>query len=146
MTQPLHRFVGTGETLESLSAHAARLSQLQRHVSDALPPYLAGLCHVANLKDNVLILHAGNGAVAAKLRQAAPRLLNALAAQGILLADIKVATRPPQSAPAARAPLDRSVSHHTQDELHALAEKLPEGDPLRDALERFVRNTRTRDD
>ncbi len=146
MTQPLHRFVDAGATLESLSAHAARLSQLQRHVSDALPPYLAGLCHVANLKENVLILHAGNGAVAAKLRQAAPRLLNALAAQGVVLADIKVATRPAETAPAAPEPLNRTVSHHTQDELHELAEHLPEGDPLREALERFVRSTRTRED
>ena len=146
MTQPLHRFVGTGASLESLAAHATRLTQLQRHVSEALPPYLAGLCHVANLKDNVLILHAGNGAAAAKLRQAAPRLLNALAAQGIILAAIKVATRPPAAAPATHAPLNRSLSHHTQDGLHELAERLPDGDPLRDALERFVHSTRTRAD
>lgn len=143
MTQPLHRFVGNGAALDNLRVHAARLSQLQAHVSQALPPYLAGLCHVANLKDDVLILHAGNGAIAAKLRQAAPRLLNALAGQGVMLSAIKVATRPPETRPAPREPTIRAVSTSTQHELHALATHLPEDDPLRQALERFVQNSRT---
>jgi len=143
MTQPLHRFVGNGAALDNLRVHAARLSQLQAHVSQALPPYLAGLCHVANLKDDVLILHAGNGAIAAKLRQAAPRLLNALVGQGVMLSAIKVATRPPETRPAPREPTRRAVSTGTQHELHALAAHLPEDDPLRQALERFIQNSRT---
>jgi len=143
MTQPLHRFVGTGATLDNLRVHAARLGRLQAQVNDALPPYLASLCHVANLKDGVLILHAGNGAIAAKLRQAAPRLLNALVGQGVVLSGVKVATRPPAAKAPVREPTIRSVSADTQHGLEALAGHLPEDDPLRKALERFVRNSRT---
>lgn len=146
MTQPIDRFVVQADTLDRLKAHATRLGRLQRHVADALPPYLAGLCHVANLKDDVLIIHANNGAIAAKLRQAAPRLLNALAAQGVVLSSIKVATRLPDSLPPTREPVIRHVSHDTCDTLNALAEHLPEDDPLRKALERFVQHSRTRGD
>jgi len=146
MTQPLNRFVSNADTLDRLKAHAAKLSRLQAHVAEALPPYLAGLCHVANLKDGVLVIHAHNGAIAAKLRQASPRLLSALAAQGVLLSSIKVATRPPTSVPPQREPTLRDVSHSTCDSLHTLAEELPEDDPLRKALERFVQHSRTRDD
>lgn len=146
MTQPLNRFVGNADTLDRLKAHASKLASLQRHVADALPPYLAGLCHVANIKDDVLIIHANNGAIAAKLRQAAPRLVNALAAQGVILSSIKVATRPPSSAPPAREPVIRDVSHGTCESLNDLATHLPEDDPLRKALERFVQHSRTRTD
>ncbi len=146
MTQPLNRFVGRADTLDRLKAHASRLTRLQTHVAEALPPYLAGLCHVANLKDDVLVIHANNGAIAAKLRQAAPRLLNALVAQGVVLSSIKVATRPPASVPPARPPTIREVSHDTCETLHDLAAHLPEDDPLRKALERFVQHSRTRED
>jgi len=146
MTQPLIRFVGSADTLDRLKAHASRLTRLQAHVTDALPPYLAGLCHVANIKDDVLVIHAHNGAIAAKLRQAAPRLINALAAHGVIVSAIKVATRPPQGAPSGREPVIRDVSHDTCNGLNALAEHLPEGDPLRKALEHFVQFSRTRED
>jgi hypothetical protein len=146
MTQPLYRYVGSGATLESLRAHAARLAQLQGLVDQALPPYLAGMCHVANLKGDELILHAGSGAVAAKLRQSTPRLLNALAGHGVLLSAIKVATRPPPAVAPRREPTLRSVSTGTQDHLQALAQDLPEDAPLRQALERFMRHCRTRED
>lgn len=144
MTQPLNRFVGSADTLERLKAHAGRLTRLQRHVSAALPPYLAGLCHVANLKGDVLVIHANNGGVAAKLRQAAPRLINALAAQGEMIAQLKVATRPPPAPPMQREPTVRAVSQDTQAGLHTLADQLPEDDPLRQALERFMTHSRTR--
>ncbi|QID17039.1 DUF721 domain-containing protein [Nitrogeniibacter mangrovi] len=146
MAQPLDRYVGTGDTLQRLQAHAARLLRLQAHVDAALPPYLAGLCRVANLKEDVLVLHAGNGAVAAKLRQAAPRLINALAAHGIILSAVKVATRPPETRPTRPEPAVRSVSHDTCDGLQDLATHLPEDDPLRQALERFVQHSRTREE
>jgi len=146
MAQPLNRFVGSADTLDQLKAHATRLARLQTHVEEALPPYLAGLCHVANIKDDVLVIHASNGAIAAKLRQAAPRLINALAGHGVILSSVKVATRPPERVAQAREPVIRDVSPDTCDGLNALAAHLPEDDPLRKALERFVQHSRTREE
>ncbi|MCB1959051.1 MAG: DUF721 domain-containing protein [Rhodocyclaceae bacterium] len=143
MTQPLHRFAGTGSALESLHAHAERLGALQRLVETALPDHLAGLCHVANLKGDTLLIHADSGAVAAKLRQCAPQLLNALAGQGVVLAAIRIATRPAQRIrPEARPVTVRAISQRTRAGMDTLAATLPSDDPLRAALERFVRHSR----
>ena len=142
MSQPLRRFVDAGSTLENLRVHAQRLIELQRHVEAALPATLAAVCHVANLKGDTLLIHADNGAVAAKLRQATPRLVEALAAQGVQLAGIKIATRPAHAAPPERPPTRRTVSGQTQHDMQALASQLPSDDPLRSALERFVSRSR----
>lgn len=142
MSQPLRRFVGTGSTLENLRDHAQRLMELQRHVDAALPATLAAACHVANLKDDTLLIHADNGAVAAKLRQATPRLVEALAQQGVRLAGIKIATRPAHAAPPEPPPTRRTVSGQARQDMQTLADQLPADDPLRKALERFVTRSR----
>ncbi len=142
MSKPLRRFVDAGSTLENLRMHAQRLIELQRHVEAALPAPLAAVCHVANLKGDTLLIHADNGAVAAKLRQATPSLVEALAAQGVQLAAIKIATRPAHTAPPERPPTHRAVSGRTQHDMQTLADQLPQDDPLRQALERFMRQSR----
>ncbi|MBT0962484.1 DciA family protein [Denitromonas iodatirespirans] len=143
MTQRLDRFAGDGTALDRLRAHAARLMQLQQIVLAELPPYLADSCHVANLKDDVLLIHAATGAVAAKLRQATPRLVNTLAMQGVRISSIKIATRPVRPTPPPKPPTQRIVSTQAQDALRSLADHLPDDDPLRKALERFVRRSRS---
>jgi len=142
MTQRLDRFAGEGSALDRLRAHVSRLGRLQQIVLTELPPYLADSCHVANLKEDVLLIHAATGAVAAKLRQATPRLLNTLAMQGVMVRSIKIATRPVNPAPPPKPPEQRTVSGQTQDALRSLASGLPADDPLRAALERFVRRSR----
>ena len=142
MSQPLRRFVDAGSTLENLRVHAQRLVELQHHVDAALPAALAATCHVANIKDGTLLIHADNGAVAAKLRHATPRLLEALCAQGVPLVSVKIATRPVRAAPPERPPPHRTVSSHTQQDMQTLASRLPPDDPLRRALEHFVNRSR----
>lgn len=142
MSQPLRRFVDAGSNLESLRDHAQRLIELQHHVNAALPATLAAACHVANLKGDTLLIHADNGAVAAKLRQATPRLVEALAQHGVRLASIKIATRPAHAAPPQRPPTRRTVSGYAQQGMQTLADQLPADDPLRKALERFVTRSR----
>lgn len=142
MSQPLRRFVDAGSTLDNLREHAQRLIGLQQHVDAALPAALAAACHVANMRDGTLLIHADNGAVAAKLRQATPRLAEALGAQGVPLAGIKIAIRPIHAAPPERPPTRRAVSSHAQQDMQSLANRLPPDDPLRMALERFVTRSR----
>ena len=142
MTLRIERFAGAGSALDRLRMHASHLGRLHEVVCAELPPYLAGACHVANLKDDVLVIHAATGAVAAKLRQATPRLLNALALAGERVASIKIATRPVRAAEPPRPVTQRTVTADGQDAMRALAGSLPDDDPLRRALERFVRRSR----
>ena len=139
-TSSINKYLGSGDTLARLQAHAGRLLRLQVRLEALLPDYLAGACRVANLKDDELIIHADGAGVVVKLRQAVPSLLADFARAGIPLRDIKVkvamqAFRPP--------PVEvphRSVSDATRSGLGDLASQLPADSPLAKALQRFVRS------
>jgi hypothetical protein len=122
-----------------LSAQARRLMKLQHVLEQALPPALVPLGRVANLKPGLLVIHAQNGAVAAKIRQLLPRLAESFRNEGVDLNEIRVKVQP----------LDHvftAVARGTQSELGekpkqgltSLAEKLPESSPLKAALTRLI--------
>lgn len=141
MTQPLDRYVQSADPLSRLREHAERLTRLQAILARELPPHLAEVCGVANLKGDELVIHARGGAVAARLKQMAPSLVEAFAAQGVLLASIKVRVEVRNPAPPPPAAPQRAVSPATQDGLAELASTLPEASPLAQALRRFVGHT-----
>jgi hypothetical protein len=122
-----------------LSSHASRLARLQSVLHAAMPSNLARGARVANLKNGRLIIHADNGAVAAKLRQLAPRLadLARVEAAEVTGIDIRVQGRPgnpPRVAPKTLMPLGSRAKRG----LTLLEKSLPEGSKLRAALARLV--------
>ena len=89
-TSPIDNFLGRGDALSRLQAHAGRLLRLQRQLSELLPDYMASACKVANLKEDELVILVDSQGLAVKLRQAVPSLLVDFARIGVLLRDIKV--------------------------------------------------------
>lgn len=77
---PAHRLSAllANGTLAPLCDASRRTRELQRIFFDAAPRPLAQVTRVRLLKDGTLYLSADNAAVAAKLRQLAPRLLIAI--------------------------------------------------------------------
>ena len=142
MASPLERFIGQADTLQQLQAHATRLTRLEALLQRCLPGHLAATCHVANLRETSLVIHAESGAAAAKLRQALPSLLRRLRDEGAQVEDIKVRVKPVEYRPAAPPPTLRQVSAQSRDELDALAASLPPDSPVADALRRLVRHSR----
>jgi len=138
MTQLLDRYFQAADPLSRLREHAARLTRLQAILARELPPHLADVCGVANLKGEELVIHARGGAAAARLKQMVPSLLAAYARQGVLLVDIRVRVEvrnpTPQRPPAPR----RAVSVEARNGLAELATTLPASSPLAEALRRFV--------
>ncbi len=131
------------EAMASLAAHATRLLSLQRLVDAAVPDRLARACRVANYKLGVLIIHADNGAVATKLRQLAPSLGDELRSRAVELNEIRVKVQPRETAPMPSAGISLSaISDQAKRGLTALATELPEGSPLKSALERLVGRAR----
>jgi hypothetical protein len=61
--------------LKTLSREARRLAEIEQRLFEALPGALAEAARAKSLRAGTLILSADNAAVAAKLRQLAPRLL-----------------------------------------------------------------------
>ena len=126
--------------LARLTGHAARLLRLRRLFESAVPRPLARGARVANLKLGKLIIHADSGAVAAKLRQIIPTLVDVFHNEAAEVTGIDVKVQPshdgrPRSTKETNVPL----GNHAKQGLTSLAERLPEDSPLRNALQHLVK-------
>lgn len=128
-----------------LSAQAGRLLKLQRLYERAIPAALARHGRVANVKSGNIIIHAQNGAVAAKIRQLAPRLAEVFRQEGVDLNEILVRVQPSTLVSAERnTQIRSSIGEEAKQGLTTLAQKLPQDSPLRKALDRFVERAELR--
>lgn len=140
--QKIGELIARSGDFQALARHARRLSDLQQLLLEAAPFPLASACRVLNLKAGTLVVLADNPAVAAKLRQIAPRVLKHLQNQQPEITGIRVGvqvkthkikaeddvTRPPLPPEAIR-------------DLGGLARDLPPS-PLKAALARMLARRR----
>jgi len=128
----------TGE-LRALSRQARRLAELQQVLLEAVPPPLTKATRVRNFRAGTLFVLAANAAVAAKLRQLAPRLLLHVQKREIQVTGIHVEVQvaAPQAASGDTVPA-RDLSLTAISTIEKLAETLKES-PLKTALTRLVR-------
>ncbi len=139
----LDAYLNSAGGLARLSAHAGRLVKLQRVYESIAPSYLAASSRVANYKLGKVVIHADSGAVAAKLRQMLPSLLGEFSLEGAEVTEIQVKVQPNHGAPQHKKRAQTaSVGTSAKSDLHRLAEALPEGSPLKEALERLVQRSR----
>ena len=76
--KPIHALIRENDVIAPIHDRLQRVSRLQHSFADALPPGLSNSCRVAAVEGSTLIIAAANGAVAAKLKQMLPRLLEML--------------------------------------------------------------------
>jgi hypothetical protein len=86
----LQEHLNSGDSMARLAAHAQRLLQFQRLLEAALPEALRPHARVANFRLGKLLIHAANGAVAAKVRQLGPSLASELSNKGAKVTQIEV--------------------------------------------------------
>jgi len=143
----LDTYLDSADGLARLAAHADRLLKLQRTYREALrevaADFLAGSSHVANVKLGKIIIHTDSGAVAARLRQMLPSLLDKLCKRGAEITEIQVKVQPNYAAVQhkvlRKAP---PVAMEIKAGLDTLANSLPEGSELRQALKNLVNKSR----
>lgn len=129
--------------LARLSAHANRLIRLQRLFEAATP--LARQSRIANLKLGKVVIHAANGAVAAKLRQMEPRLAAVFRCEAGEVTGIEIRVQPNGGQrPTIRPATAAAIGSQQKQALTSLASGLPEGSELKAALERLVSRSRGR--
>ena len=122
-----------------LTSHASRLVRLQAILAANLPASLARGVRVANLKSGKLVIHADNGAVAAKLRQLAPRLADLVRFEAAEVNGIEIRVQGRDGKPAqAPRPAPTGIGDQAKRGLTSLETSLPEGSRLRLALARLV--------
>jgi hypothetical protein len=123
--------------LARLSSHAKRLLGLQRVFESATP--LSRQARVANLKLGKIVIHASNSAVAAKLRQIEPRLAAIFRSEAAEVTGIDIRVQPDASKrQPARLNHHVNIGSRQKQALTSLADSLPEGSALRNALARLV--------
>jgi hypothetical protein len=121
--------------LQGLSREIRRHLELQTILAETLPTELRPSATVVASGTGELILIADNGAVAAKLRQLAPRILKLFRGRGIEATGIRVQTQVSiRHKPLPRKPI--SLSNDARQALLELSSKLKDS-PLRSAVEKL---------
>jgi hypothetical protein len=131
--------LGATEELRALQARVRRLRDLQKLYLRSAPRELASSSRVKSYRAGTLFVGADNAAVAAKLKQLAPRLLASLQeSEGEITKiriEVQVGGRAPERAYVSRK---KAPSAAAASELEALSARVK--DPqLKSALERFAR-------
>ena len=140
-SRSLQEHLASGDSMARLAAHAQRLLQFQRLLEAALPVALRPYARVANFRLGKLLIHAENGAVAAKIRQFGPSLANDLSNKEakITQIEVRVQARNRPSAPASQGRPSLPGLKQKQG-LTLLAHNLPLESPLKGPLERLLRS------
>ena len=142
--QKIGDVIATSGNLKALARLAQHLRDLQHLLFEATPPALAAASRVTALKSGTLVVSADNAAIAAKLRQLAPRLLLHLQEQGSEVTGIRVDVQVnPHKIKAEHDVTKRRLPADAIQEFASLSEDLPPS-PLKGALTRLVTRHRAK--
>jgi hypothetical protein len=133
----LNAFLASSPELRQFAGKARQFAAVQRHFEHIVPTSLKNSSRVLQLRKQVAIIAADNGAVAAKLRQMAPELISLFQARGCEVTgiQIRVQVAVPDRIPAPRA---RKLGNTARDALGELDGKLRDS-PLKAAIRRLSR-------
>lgn len=142
---PAHKidfYLNSSNSLRRLTDEARRIAALQQVFRNIAPPELTQACCVKQLRAGTLFLLAENSAVAAKLKQLAPRLLTSYQKQGVEITSIRVQVQV-KEAPSqlATGRVLKRLSIESIENLERLAAGL-EDSPLKQALTNMVSHQR----
>ncbi len=142
-TRKLSALIIDNAGLTALTRATQCIAALQRLYAVCAPPDMAGASRVVNNRDGMLVIAADNGAVAAKLRQQAPRLLKNLQKQGAEVTGIRVQVQVERIGPTPRVQAQKTpLSVDSIDNFERLSKQVKDPD-LRSALARFAARRRS---
>lgn len=142
-TRKLSALIIDNAGLTALTRATQCIAALQRLYVICAPPDMAEASRVVNNRDGMLVIAADNGAVAAKLRQQAPRLLKNLQKQGAEITGIRVQVQVERTGPAPRVQTQKTpLTVDSIDNFEKLSKQVKDPD-LRSALARFAARRRS---
>ncbi|MBK5913033.1 DciA family protein [Rhodocyclus purpureus] len=133
MHNSIENFLTAEDGAGRLMAHARLLLKLAHIFADVVPAHLRDASQVANYRSGIVVIHAANGAVAAKLRQMGPTLANEFARRGLECSGVLVKVQAPESPSQSRTCEAKPLTEGARRELSGLQDRLPDS-PLRSAL------------
>ena len=144
MQSPLENYLEAAEGAGKVLAHAKLLMKLAHLYQGMAPAHLGQASCVANYKSGIVVIHAASGAVATKLRQLAPTLVNEFLKKGIECNDVQVKVQAPEIRSQSRTSTQKPLSSQASREISDLAGSLPDSS-LRSALETLLRRAAIRE-
>jgi hypothetical protein len=137
MQNPLENYLQSADGAGKVLAHARLLIKLAHLYQGMAPAHLCQASCVANYKSGIIIIHAVSGAVAAKLRQLAPTLVNEFLKRGVECNEVQVKVQAHEIKSQSRGSTQKPLSQRTEETLSGLAGTLPDS-PLRAALQTLI--------
>jgi hypothetical protein len=135
-------YLDSSDRLRAFAHAARRVAELQQVFLNSAPHPLTQACRVKRLRAGTLYLLAENAAIAAKLKQLAPRLLTSYQKQRWQVTSIQVEVQVKSAAPDARFKREpKRLSLETIENLEVLAAGIEES-PLKQALTRLAARQR----
>jgi hypothetical protein len=140
-------FLRRNDRLASLLPAATRMASLQKDVKVILPPMYAG-CDVMSLQEGVLTLAVPSSAVAAKLKQQAPKLQATLQKKGWQIDSVKIKIQVGRALPPQQEMLKPSslelppTAVQAFEELGDALPESPQNAPLIAAIKRLAEKRR----
>ena len=142
---PLHKLshlFQASDELKALSARTRRMRELQALYLRSAPRELAQASRIKNFQKGTLVIGADNGAIATKLRQMAPRLLETLRKTDAEIAGLKVEVQVRGAARERVTPSRKvALTRDAVERFETLSKEVADAD-LKSALARLARHHR----
>jgi hypothetical protein len=120
-------------------AHAKLLVRVGHLYESLAPGMLAGASRVANIKSGIVVIHADNGAVAAKLRQIAGRLTDEFSKRGVECSGIEVRVQPSTVPAETHTVSQHPLSDNARQDITVAMNSMRDDEPLKAALATLLR-------
>jgi hypothetical protein len=135
-------YLDRGDGTSRLVPQAALLLAIRQHLTEVLPDNLRRSCAIANFKQGVVVVIAGNNAVAAKLRHYEPKIIETLGKRGLKATGMKVEVQgTPSFAPQVPEKKALFLPASAGEALARLGRRLPDS-RLKQAVETLSKRTR----
>ncbi|WP_263768906.1 DUF721 domain-containing protein [Propionivibrio soli] len=144
MQKSLENYLEAADGAGKVLTHARLLIKLARLYQQVAPPHLAQSSRLVNLKSGTLVIHAASGAVAAKLRQLAPTLVDIFLNRGIECNDVQVKVQARDYREQSSTSTLKPLSSRASGELTTLRDSLPNSS-LRSAIETLLERSARRE-
>ena len=144
MQKSLENYLEATDGAGKVLAHARLLIKLANLYQKIAPAHLSQASTLANYKSGIIVIHATNGAVAAKLRQLAPSLSDGFSKRGIECNGVQVKVQAPEINTQSMTSTQKPLSIKTEQGLCELRDQLPQS-PLRSALEKLLARALTKE-
>lgn len=132
-------FITPASPLNRLALAAQQLNSISRIWETVAPIGLALFCRVGRLDDGVLTLFADNGAIASKIKQQLPSLLEKLQQRGSEITGIRIEVQVKIPSPERSTSPKQAISPKSLASLERLDAELEES-PLKEALTNLIKH------